>query len=200
MIPNHNNHQSSIGTVRAEHATFAGGCFWCMVTPFESLPGVFKIISGYTGGHLENPSYDQVCSEETGHYEAIDISYDPTQLSYQELLKVYWRQIDPTDSGGQFADRGSQYQSAIFYHTPRQKQLAQESKAELELSGLFDKPIVTEIKPAETFYPAEEYHQDFHHKNSEHYQRYRLGSGRQVYLEQTWKGCKIPPDGNEKLI
>lgn len=200
MRPYYNSHQPLGGTIRAVHATFAGGCFWCMVSPFESLPGVFRITSGYTGGYLTNPSYDKVCSGETGHYEAIDITYDPTQLSYQELLKVYWRQIDPTDSGGQFADRGSQYRSAIFYHSPDQKRLAEESKAELELSGLFDKPIVTEIKPAETFYPAEEYHQDFHHKNSDHYQRYRKGSGRQAYLEQTWKGCKIQPGENEKLI
>ncbi len=199
MRPYHNNHQP-LGGTRAVHATFAGGCFWCMVSPFESLPGIFRITSGYTGGQLTNPSYDEVCSGETGHYEAIDITYDPTQLSYQELLKVYWRQIDPTDSGGQFADRGSQYRSAIFYHTPDQKRLAEESKAELELSGLFDKPIVTEIKAAETFFPAEEYHQDFHHKNSDHYQRYRKGSGRPTYLDQTWKGCKIPPGENEKLI
>ena len=193
-------HQSFTENVPTAHATFAGGCFWCMVAPFESLPGVFKVISGYTGGHLENPSYEAVCSGNTGHYEAIDITYDPARLPYQKLLEVFWQQIDPTDPGGQFADRGSQYHSAIFYHNQEQKQLAEESKAKLESLEIFDKPIVTEIKPAETFYPAEDYHQDFHRKNTEHYQRYRQGSGRQTYLDRTWKGCKIPSIGNEKVF
>lgn len=189
--------KSSTESVPIAHATFAGGCFWCMVAPFESLPGVIKVISGYTGGHLENPSYEEVCSGKTGHYEAVDILYDPTRLEYPKLLELFWQQIDPTDSGGQFADRGSQYYSAIFYHSQEQKQLAEESKAKLESLKIFDKPIVTEIKPAETFYPAEDYHQDFHHKNTEHYQRYRKGSGRVDFLEQTWKGCRVPWKGKE---
>jgi peptide methionine sulfoxide reductase msrA/msrB len=189
-----NNHASAV------HATFAGGCFWCMVAPFESLPGVIKVISGYTGGHLKSPSYEEVCSGSTGHYEAVDILYDPSRLPYPKLLELFWQQIDPTDSGGQFGDRGSQYHSAIFYHDPEQRKQAEESKAKLEASGIFSRPIATEIKSAETFYPAEEYHQDFHHKNNDHYQRYRQGSGRQAYLERTWNGCKIPRNENIQPI
>jgi peptide methionine sulfoxide reductase msrA/msrB len=200
MNSNNEELQSLTEDVQYAHATFAGGCFWCMVAPFESLPGVHKVICGYTGGHLKNPSYEAVCSGNTGHYEAVDITYNPTQLPYQKLLEVFWQQIDPTDPGGQFADRGPQYHSAIFYHNQEQKKFAEESKAELESLKIFKKPILTEIKPAEIFYPAEEYHQDFHHKNTEHYQRYRQGSGRQTYLEKTWRECKIPFTGNKMFF
>lgn len=147
-----------------ELATFAGGCFWCMVKPFDQEPGIMKVISGYTGGHKENPTYKEVCSETTGHYEAVQITYDPSVYSYEKLLNIYWQQIDPTDPGGQFYDRGQSYQTVIFYHTEEQKNLAEASKQQLEASGKFNKPIATKILPASTFYPAEEYHQDYYKK------------------------------------
>ncbi|HEX7712722.1 MAG TPA: peptide-methionine (S)-S-oxide reductase MsrA [Bacillota bacterium] len=168
-------------------ATFAGGCFWCMVSPFKTLDGVIGVTSGYTGGKKPNPTYEEVCSGETGHYEAVRIEYDPSKASYSELLDVFWRQIDPTDPEGQFVDRGTQYCSAIFYHDAEQKQLAESSKAKLEASGRFREPIATRILPAGEFYPAEEYHQDFYCKNPSHYGRYRQGSGRSAYLERTWE-------------
>ena len=135
-------------------ATFAGGCFWCMEGPFEALDGVYSVVSGYTDGQVHNPTYQQVSSGSTGHTEAVQITYDANRVSYEELLEIFWRQIDPTDAGGQFADRGSQYRTGIYYHDANQQQLAERSKAELDASGRFDKPIVTEIKPASTFYPA----------------------------------------------
>ena len=168
-------------------ATFAGGCFWCMVKPFDKWPGIIKVISGYTGGHVENPTYQQVCSDTTGHYEAVQITFDPTVISYEEILSVFWQQIDPTDAGGQFGDRGSSYQTAIFYHTPAQKELAEKSKKELTDSHTFNRPIVTPILPAKTFYPAEDYHQDYYKKNPMHYQRYSVGSGRVGFLERHWQ-------------
>ena len=168
-------------------ATFAGGCFWCMVKPFDKWPGVIKVISGYTGGEMKNPTYQQVCSDKTGHYEAVQITFDPGVISYPEILSVFWQQIDPTDAGGQFADRGSSYQTAIFYHNQEQKEQAEESKKEMERSGVFNGPIVTPILPAKPFYPAEEYHQDYYKKNPSHYQRYSIGSGRAGFLESHWQ-------------
>ncbi|MEB3100318.1 peptide-methionine (R)-S-oxide reductase MsrB [Ferviditalea candida] len=168
-------------------ATFAGGCFWCMVTPFEELPGIVKVVSGYTGGHLENPTYEEVCSETTGHAEAVQITFNPRIFPYEKLLEIYWQQIDPTDEGGQFHDRGSSYRTAIFYHNEEQRIKAEESKRRLSASGRFAKPIVTEILPAQAFYPAEEYHQDYHKKNPLRYKMYRKGSGRDEFIEQNWK-------------
>lgn len=169
-----------------QQATFAGGCFWCMVAPFQQSTGVIKVESGYTGGHTENPTYQDVCSGETGHVEAVRITFDPSVINYTQLLEIYWRQIDPTDSGGQFADRGESYQSAIFYHTEEQKKEAEASKAKLERSKIFDKPIVTPILPAGPFYAAEEYHQDYHKKEPVHYGLYRRGSGREGFLREYW--------------
>jgi peptide methionine sulfoxide reductase msrA/msrB len=171
---------------RVEKATFAGGCFWCMEYPFERLDGVIEVISGYTGGREANPTYEQVSRGSTGHLEAVQITYDPDRITYQELLDVYWRQIDPTDAGGSFVDRGSQYKSAIFYHDDKQKQLAEISKAELDKSGRYEKPIVTEIRQFSKFYEAEEYHQDYYKKSPLKYKYYRYRSGRGQYLEKTW--------------
>jgi peptide methionine sulfoxide reductase msrA/msrB len=151
------------------------------------LPGVEKIVSGYTGGHQENPTYEQVCSKKTGHCEAVQITFDPEKVSYEELLEIYWRQIDPTDPGGQFVDRGEPYHTVIFYHSEEQKQKAEASKKALEESGRFDKPVVTKIIPAGAFYPAEEYHQDFYKKNPSHYRYYRLGSGRDDFAQKHWR-------------
>ncbi|MCJ8165049.1 peptide-methionine (S)-S-oxide reductase MsrA [Pontibacter sp. E15-1] len=169
-----------------ELATFAGGCFWCMVKPFDQWPGIKKVISGYTGGHTENPTYEQVCSDTTGHYEAVQITFDPSVISYKELLEVFWQQVDPTDAGGQFGDRGSSYQTAIFYHSEEQKIQAEESKKQVDEHGPFSRPIVTPILPAKTFYPAEEYHQDYYKKNPAHYQRYNVGSGRAGHNQRHW--------------
>jgi peptide methionine sulfoxide reductase msrA/msrB len=169
-----------------KHATFAGGCFWCMAGPFQELDGVLEVKSGYTGGHMENPTYEDVCSGTSGHYEAVQITYDPARADYTLLLDTYWRQIDPTDPGGQFYDRGQQYQTVIFYHDEEQKELAFASKKELEDSGRFNKPIATKILPACKFYPAEEYHQDYHRKNPEHYKSYQIGSGRQAFVCRAW--------------
>lgn len=147
-----------------EKATFAGGCFWCMVKPFDTQPGIEKVVSGYTGGHTVNPTYKEVCSGTTGHTEAIQITFDPAVFPYEKLVEVYWQQTDPTDAAGQFVDRGDSYRPVIFYHNEEQKEIAEKSKAALDASGRFKKPIVTEIAKAETFYPAEEYHQDFYKK------------------------------------
>jgi len=173
-------------TSNIQLATFAGGCFWCMVSPFEEMPGIIKVVSGYTGGHKENPTYHEVCSGKTGHYEAVQINFHANIIPYSKLLDIYWRQIDPTDPGGQFYDRGQSYQTAIFYHNEEQKALAEASKAELERSKRFDRPIVTKILPAGPFYEAEEYHQDYHKKNPLHYRKYREGSGRDAFIEQHW--------------
>jgi peptide methionine sulfoxide reductase msrA/msrB len=170
-----------------ELATFAGGCFWCMVKPFDEQPGIEKVVSGYSGGKKENPTYKEVCSETTGHYEVVQITFDPAVFPYSELLDVYWQQIDPTDSGGQFYDRGDSYKTAIFYHSEEQRKIAEESKKRLEESGRFSKQIVTDILPAAPFYPAEEYHQDYYKKNQTHYTRYRKGSGRDAFIKQHWK-------------
>jgi len=170
----------------SELATFAGGCFWCMIAPFEEVPGVEKVVSGYTGGCKENPTYKEVCSGKTGHYEAVQVSFDPQTCPYEKLLDVFWRQIDPTDKGGQFHDRGTSYLTAIFYHTEDQKQKAEASKKALEASGRFSRPVATKILPASVFYPAEEYHQDYHKKNPLHYSVYRQGSGRDAYIARYW--------------
>jgi peptide methionine sulfoxide reductase msrA/msrB len=169
-----------------EIGTFAGGCFWCTEADFVKLPGVTKVISGYTGGHKENPSYGEVSSGTTGHVEAVQVYYDPSKLSYGELLDYFWRHIDPTDGGGQFVDRGFQYRSVIFYHDEEQKRLAEKSKEELSKSGRFKKLIVTEIVPLTKFYEAEEYHQDYYKKNPLRYKFYRYNSGRDQFLEKVW--------------
>ncbi|MFD2613332.1 peptide-methionine (S)-S-oxide reductase MsrA [Paenibacillus gansuensis] len=169
-----------------QKATFAGGCFWCMVQPFEEMPGIISVVSGYTGGTTVNPTYKEVCSETTGHYEAVQITFDPELFPYTKLLELYWQQIDPTDPGGQFHDRGQSYKTAIFYHNEEQHKQAEASKKDLQDSGKFNAPIVTEIKPASPFYAAEEYHQGYHRKNPTHYQSYRRGSGRGAFIEKHW--------------
>jgi peptide methionine sulfoxide reductase msrA/msrB len=157
-----------------------------MEPPFEKLEGVKEVISGYTGGQKENPTYEEVSAGTTDHVESIQITYDPAKTTYAKLLEVFWKQINPTDAGGQFADRGSQYRSIIFYQNDEQKKLAVQSKEQLQKSGRFQQPIVTEILPASRFYPAEEYHQDYYKKNPDNYKRYRNGSGREQFLETTW--------------
>jgi peptide methionine sulfoxide reductase msrA/msrB len=178
------------GTVEAPAdaavAIFAGGCFWCMESPFEELDGVYDVVSGYTGGTVADPSYKQVSTGRTGHAEAVRIRFDPTVIDYRTLLDVYWRQIDPTDAEGQFADRGSQYRTAIFVLDDEQRRQAEASKAELEREGPFDAPIVTQIVDAGPFYEAEDYHQDYCKKKPSHYKAYRRGSGREGFLKQTW--------------
>ena len=159
-------------------ATFAGGCFWCIEHAFDHVDGVIEAVSGYTGGHTENPTYEEVCSGKTGHLEAVQVIYDPRIVSYGALVDVFWRQIDPTDDGGQFVDRGSQYLTAIFYHTGEQKEIAEKSRAKLEKNGAYSKPIVTTIRKAERFYRAEDYHQDYHSKNPLRYSLYSTASGR----------------------
>ncbi|MFK7696224.1 peptide-methionine (S)-S-oxide reductase MsrA [Paenibacillus sp. HJGM_3] len=168
-------------------ATFAGGCFWCMVKPFDEQPGIIRVVSGYTGGHVPNPTYEQVCSDTTGHYEAVQITFDPTVYPYERLLETFWRSIDPTDPGGQFGDRGDSYRTAIFYHSEEQKAAAEQSKRDLAASGDFSKPIVTPIIPASPFYPAEDYHQDYYKKQPIRYKAYYTGSGREKFLKDQWK-------------
>jgi peptide methionine sulfoxide reductase msrA/msrB len=169
-----------------EKATFAGGCFWCMQPVFQSMKGVKSVVSGYTGGTKENPTYEEVSSGTTGHMEAVEVTYDPSKVKYEDLLDVFWQSVDPTDTGGQFADRGSQYHTAIFYHDAKQKEAAERSRAMLEKSGKFDKPIATEIIAALAFYPAEGYHQDYSKKNPVRYNLYKIGSGREGYLKKVW--------------
>ncbi|NQX66037.1 peptide-methionine (S)-S-oxide reductase MsrA [Paenibacillus alba] len=170
-----------------QKATFAGGCFWCMVSPFEEQPGIHGILSGYMGGTVENPTYEQVKTGKTGHLEVVEITFDPTIFPYEKLLELYWPQIDPTDDEGQYIDRGSQYRTAIFYHNEDQHKLALKSREELGNSGRFDKPIVTKIKPAVVFFPAEEYHQNYHIKNPKEYKEERSTSGRDAFGAQYWK-------------
>lgn len=171
-------------------AVFAGGCFWCTESDFEKIDGVTEVISGYTGGHQKDPNYQEVSSGTTGHTEAVKVYYDSKKVSYEALLEIFWRHVNPIDPGGQFADRGSQYRSAIFYHDDLQKKLAEASKKALDQSGRFDKPVVTEIVKLETFYPAEEYHQDYYKKNPIRYKVYRYGSGRDQFLNKMWKSEK----------
>ncbi|WP_412888605.1 peptide-methionine (S)-S-oxide reductase MsrA [Bacillus sp. 1P06AnD] len=157
-----------------------------MVKPFDRYDGVEKVMSGYTGGHTQKPTYEEVCSDTTGHYEAVQITYDPDIISYKELLTIFWMQIDPTDEGGQFYDRGTSYKTAIFYHDEEQKIEAEQSKQELQASGRFSKPIVTPIIPAAAFYEAEEYHQQYYEKNPAHYNAYHQGSGRAGFIKNHW--------------
>jgi peptide methionine sulfoxide reductase msrA/msrB len=168
-------------------ATFAGGCFWCMEAAYEGLAGVADVISGYSGGEKENPTYEEVSGGKTGHLEAIQVHYDPNVVSYKELVDLFWRQIDPTDEGGQFADRGSQYKTTIFYHDEEQKKIAEESKKALEESGKFDKPIVTQIRKFSEFFKAEEYHQDYSKKRVIEYKIYEAASGRKEFKKEVWE-------------
>jgi peptide methionine sulfoxide reductase msrA/msrB len=173
-------------------ATFAGGCFWCTEADFAKQGGMVDVISGYTGGQKPNPTYEEVCSGRTGHYEAVQIRFDPQKITYNQLLDLYWRGIDPTDAGGQFADRGTQYRPAIFYHDAEQKRLAEASKAALNNSGRFAKPVAVAILPAQTFYPAEDYHQKYFKTCPLRYQAYRSNSGRDQFRERMW-GQDPPP-------
>ena len=179
-----NNKPDSISGL--ERAIFAGGCFWCMEPPFEKLPGVSKVISGYTGGNKEDPSYKEVAGGSTDHAEAVEVHYDSSKISYSDLLEVFWRNIDPTDGNGQFVDRGKQYRPAIFYYNKGQKNLAEKSKNKLNKSKRFKSKIETRIVKATRFYNAEEYHQDFYKKSTVRYKIYRVGSGRDQFLEKTW--------------
>jgi peptide-methionine (S)-S-oxide reductase len=169
-----------------EKATFAGGCFWCMEDAFDSLPGVVAATSGYTGGHVPHPTYEQVSAGGTGHAESVEILFDPAKISYPKLLDVFWHNVDPTDAGGQFCDRGDQYRSEIFYHDEEQKREAEESKREIERTKTFPEPIVTRIVPASAFWPAEQYHQHYARKNPIRYRYYRSGCGRDRRLHQLW--------------
>ncbi len=177
-----------------ETATFAGGCFWCVESDFQKVNGVIKVVSGYSGGDKENPTYKEVSGGTTGHLEAVQAVYDPSKITYKEMLEVFWKHIDPTDAGGQFVDRGEQYGSAIFYHNEDQKTIAEQSKKELGESGVFDKPIVTKILKFDKFYPAENYHQNYCSTNPTRYKYYRSNSGRDQFLEKVWEDNK----GDEK--
>lgn len=169
------------------YATFAGGCFWCMIEPFEEMDGIISVKSGYMGGTRVNPTYEEVCTHETGHLEVVQIKYDETRMTYEKLLQLYWQQIDPTDSGGQFYDRGDSYRTAIFYHDEIQKKKALESKTELEASKRFNKPIVTEIREATAFYEAEAIHQNYHQTHKLRYNAYREASGRDQFIQTHWE-------------
>ncbi len=169
-----------------EKATFAGGCFWCMEEAFENMNGVIRVVSGYSGGKTGNPSYEEVSTGLTGHLEAVQITFDPDLIRYTDLLNFFWRQIDPTDDGGSFVDRGSQYRSAVFYHNEKQREAAVRSKKELEESGIFKDPVVTEIRKYTGFYEAEEYHQNFSRKSPVRYRQYKLFSGRDQFIERIW--------------
>jgi peptide methionine sulfoxide reductase msrA/msrB len=185
--------------VTLKKATFAGGCFWCTEADLEKLPGVVKVISGYTGGQKENPTYEEVSSGKTGHLEAVQVTYDPSKITYEVLLDAFWKHINPTDDGGQFVDRGPQYRSAIFYHDEEQKGVAEKSKEALSKSGRFDKPIVTEIIKFTKFYEAEDYHQDYYKKHSLKYAFYRNGSGRDQFIEKVWGKEKAANVNKEKV-
>jgi len=169
-----------------ETATFAGGCFWCMQPPFENLPGVISTTVGYTGGQTKNPTYEEVSGGGTGHAESVEIVFDPARIRYEQLLDVFWHNIDPVSAEGQFCDRGHQYRSAIFYRGEEQRRLAEESRQRLDESKRFDRPIVTEIVAASAFYPAEEYHQKYHEKNPARYAFYRWNCGRDQRLRALW--------------
>lgn len=169
-----------------EKATFAGGCFWCMVKPFKEWDGIIDVVSGYMGGHVDNPTYEDVKKGDSGHLEVVEITFDPTVFTYENLLELFWQQIDPTDADGQFQDRGHSYTTAIFYYSEEQRKIAEKSKERLAASGKFEKPIVTPIRPAETFYRAEEYHQDYYIKEKEHYEEDRARSGRDEFIQKHW--------------
>lgn len=177
---------SQSANAKTETAIFAGGCFWCMEPPYDKLDGVIRTTSGYTGGHVESPTYQQVSSGTTGHVEAIEIEFDPSKVSYDKLLEVYWHNINPLQANGQFCDHGEQYRSVIFYRDEAQEQAAQASLQALKDSGKFAKSIKTEILPASVFYPAEEYHQDYYKKNPIRYKYYRYRCGRDKTLQELW--------------
>ena len=181
-------------------ATFAGGCFWCVESGFEHLPGVIEAVSGYAGGHVAHPTYKQVSADGTGHVESVQVHYDPSVISYDALLDAYWKMINPTDSGGQFVDRGNQYRPVIFYADEAQKRAAEQSRDRLAASGRFDQPIAVEIRPLDRFWPAEEYHQDYYKKNPLRYKFYRYHSGRDQFLEKVWGDelHKQPAHASEK--
>jgi peptide methionine sulfoxide reductase msrA/msrB len=179
---------ASTHPAKTEVAILAGGCFWCTEGAFDDLPGVVEAVSGYTGGAKANPTYEEVSAGATGHFESIEVRFDPAKITYAQILDVFWRQIDPTEAGGQFADRGSQYRSAIFVRDEAQRRIAEASKRALEATHWFDQPVATLILPAGPFYPAEEYHQNYHAKNPVQYKAYKWGSGRGPYLERVWKG------------
>ncbi len=177
-------------------ATFAGGCFWCIEAAFLDVEGVNTVTSGYSNGHDPKPTYEKVSSGKTGHAEVVQVTYDPAKIGYAQLLEIYWHQIDPTDAGGQFADRGSQYRPAIFYHNAEQKKIAEESKAKLAASKIFDQPLIVPVEPIQSFFPAEEYHQKYCKLSPDRYNRYKKGSGRSGFIDQTWAGkpiAKIAP-------
>ena len=178
-------------------ATFAGGCFWCMQPPFQQIEGVTEVVAGYAGGTKEKPSYGEVSSGTTGHLESVQVTYDPDKVPYEKLLDVFWTQIDPTDDEGQFADKGSRYRTAIFYHDDGQKRIAEASKKKIDDSGKFKKPVATEIRPYTNFYPAEEYHQDYAKKKPREYTQYKTYSGREAFIEKMWGGEKL---GEEKKV
>lgn len=182
--------EDKIDNSKTEYATFAGGCFWCMEPVFQNEKGVYDVVSGYTGGKTENPTYEEICSGNTGHYEAVMVTFNPDIISYNKLLELYWRNIDPIDEYGQFVDKGSQYNTAIFYHSDTQKQIAQKSKDDLQKSGRFDKPIATLILQSSKFYPAEDYHQNYFETNAMRYNFYKKGSGRETKLKEIWKEPK----------
>jgi len=184
---------NAAASTRLEVATFAGGCFWCMETQFEGIPGVRSVVSGYTGGHKLNPTYEEVGSGRSGHFESVEIRYDPTRITYGTLLGIFWHSVDPTQADGQFCDIGSEYRSAIFYHGESQKRLAELSRGRIEASRVLKKPIVTLITAASAFYPAEEYHQDFWKKDPLRYRSYRLGCGRDQRLARIWGAAAAKP-------
>lgn len=190
-LQNTHSQQGKDLTMRTEaenlqKATFAGGCFWCVEADFDKVDGVVEAVSGYTGGHTENPTYEEVSTGTTGHVEAVQILYDPDRVSYEQLLDVFWSHVDPTDNGGQFVDRGSQYRTAVFYHSDEQRRTAEASKKALNASGRFDKPVATPILEAGSFYPAEDYHQNYYKNHGMRYSLYRQGSGRDAFLKKAW--------------
>jgi methionine-S-sulfoxide reductase len=178
---------ASAGFAFADTATFAGGCYWCMDAEFAEIPGVSKVVSGYTGGHVKNPTYEEVSSGTTGHVEAIEVTFDPAKISYAKLVDIFWHNVDPTDEHGQFCDKGSQYRAAIFYHGDEQKKIAEASKANAK--KILKQDVAALITPATEFYPAEEYHQDYYKKNKAHYDMYHWGCGRAQRLDDLWKGA-----------
>ncbi|RAI90231.1 peptide-methionine (S)-S-oxide reductase MsrA [Algoriphagus yeomjeoni] len=204
------NQESSADSAKLEEykgetevATFAGGCFWCVEAPFEGIDGVITVISGYAGGKEKNPTYGEVSSGKTSHRESVQITFDPEVISYSELVDIFWQTFDPTDVGGSFYDRGSQYESAIFFHDAEQKKVAEESKKLLDKSGKFEKPIATPVIKYTNFYPAEDYHQDYYKKNPQDYYSYRSGSGRDKFIKEHWpelseKEYKAPPKSELK--
>ena len=182
---------SDAGGADTATATLAGGCFWCVEADLEKVDGVKEVVSGYAGGTEVNPTYKQVAAGRTSHVEAVQAVYDPSRVTFSQLLEVFWKHVDPTDAGGQFVDRGAHYRTVIFYENQMQRKLAEESKKRLEKSGVFDRPIVTEIRELNRFYRAEDYHQDYYKRNAFRYRYYRWNSGRDQFLERVWKGRQV---------